>query len=115
MGFRSLLSERRDPCLCLRFLSYAYTIHAVIFMLIGYLLQYMSCFRRDRGFWYVIKSESLLVEAEETKLYGLTCEGSSFFSFVIPSVLHLVGYLHAVYIFHCCDDEQLPILMERVR
>lgn len=81
----------------------------------------MACFRRDRGFCckaiensssgFVFKDE----RQEDPILCEEICQASILFSFIIPSVLHLIAYLHAVAVFRSSDDDQLPSLMERVR
>ncbi|VEN37905.1 unnamed protein product [Callosobruchus maculatus] len=113
MGLRSLLNER-EPSFCLRVFNNFYTATAILFMLMGYVLQYMSCFRRDRGFWYVITSDTRYTKTSVNTIFMETCEGSLVFTFVIPSILHFTAYLHAIYVFRSGDDEQLPVLMERV-
>nr|CAI5833691.1 unnamed protein product [Callosobruchus analis] len=113
MGLRSLLNER-EPSFCLRVFNNLYTATAILFMIMGYVLQYMSCFRRDRGFWYVITSDTRYTKTSVNTIFMETCEGSLVFTFVIPSILHFTAYLHAIYVFRSGDDEQLPVLMERV-
>nr|CAH7756457.1 unnamed protein product [Callosobruchus chinensis] len=113
MGLRSLLNER-EPSFCLRVFNNFYTATAIFFMLMGYVLQYMSCFRRDRGFWYVITSDTRYTKTSVSTIFMETCEGSLVFTFVIPSILHFAAYLHAIYVFRSGDDEQLPVLIERV-
>lgn len=74
----------------------------------------MSCFRRDRGFCYVRKSNNFLTEQKIDAIYQQTCDGSLIFSFLVPSILHLSGYLYAIFVTRTSDDEQIPVLMERV-
>lgn len=74
----------------------------------------MACFRRDRGFCYVKKSENVITEMKLDMVYQQICEGSFVFSFLIPSIFHFSGYLHAIIVTRTSDDEQIPILMERV-
>lgn len=114
MGLRPFVNEEQESCLFLHLFSYAYTFQVMGFMIIGYFLQYMSCFRRDRGFYYKVKSDRSYLTTELNVIYEHTCDTSLIFSFIVPSVLHLVGYLHAVVIFRSSDDDQLPVLMERV-
>lgn len=47
-------------------------------------------------------------------LYDETCSGSIASSFIIPSLLHFAGYIYALVIFRKSDDDQLPVLIERV-
>ncbi|XP_018577167.1 uncharacterized protein LOC108915584 [Anoplophora glabripennis] len=114
MGLRPFMNEEQEPCFFLRLFSYIYTLQVMGFMIIGYFLQYMSCFRRDRGFYYKAKSNKSYLTNELNVIYEHTCDSSLIYSFIVPSALHLVGYLHAVVIFRSSDDDQLPVLMERV-
>jgi len=43
-----------------------------------------------------------------------TAFGETIFVFVVPSVLHFVGFLTAVYVLRIADNEQLQNLVERV-
>lgn len=40
--------------------------------------------------------------------------GETIFVFVVPSFLHFVGFLSAVYVLRIADNEQLQNLVERV-
>lgn len=40
--------------------------------------------------------------------------GETIFVFVVPSLLHFVGFLSAVYVLRIADNEQLQNLVERV-
>lgn len=60
------------------------------------------------------KSDNFLTEQKIDSIYQETCDGSLIFSFLIPSFLHLSGYLHAIIVTRTSDDEQIPVLMERV-
>lgn len=117
MGLRPLTIEPPDRCSIIEVLSHYYTLQVILLMIVGYFLQYMACFRRDRGFRFkFLETENVFYitnvrsDMEEEKV----CEGPVLFSFIIPSVLHLIGYLHAVAVFRSTDDDQLPSLMERV-
>ncbi|KAJ8920756.1 hypothetical protein NQ315_004896, partial [Exocentrus adspersus] len=114
MGLRPFTNVEQESHLFLQLLSYVYTCQVMGFMIIGYFLQYMSCFRRDRGFFYKEKHNNFYLSNELDTIYEHTCDGSLIFSFIIPSALHLLGYLHAVVIFRKSEDDQLPVLMERV-
>lgn len=48
-------------------------------------------------------------------LYDETCSGSIASSFIVPSLLHFAGYIYALVNFRKSDDDQLPVLIERVR
>ncbi|KAB0791470.1 hypothetical protein PPYR_08921 [Photinus pyralis] len=121
-GLRSLAVDQVESCTLWYILGLFYTIQVIILMCIGYLLQYMACFRRDRGFCYKIfnTSEPLLKSMEQditqlnSEKYEQICHGSVIFSYIIPSVLHLCAYLFGVYTFRSSENDQLPSLMERV-
>lgn len=49
----------------------------------------------------------------KARAYEQICYGNAVFSYVIPSILHLVGYLYTVYLFRIKENEQLQNLMER--
>ncbi|XP_044595983.1 uncharacterized protein LOC123272982 isoform X1 [Cotesia glomerata] len=96
-------------------LSNFHTFQVTIFMCIGYILQYMACFRRDRGFCYKllpVKYE-VIENINRAQAYEQICYGNAIFSYLIPSTLHLVAYLYTVYLFRIQENEQLPNLMER--
>ncbi|XP_011502951.1 PREDICTED: uncharacterized protein LOC105366268 [Ceratosolen solmsi marchali] len=84
----------------------------ITFMCIGYVLQFMACYRRDRGFCYAVA----MLEKEvisKTHTYEKMCDGNTIFSYFIPSALHLIAYLYTVYLFRIKENEQLQNLMER--
>lgn len=117
MGLRPLSLEPPERCSLLEIFSHYYTLQVIGLMIMGYVLQYMACFRRDRGFGYkLIEKNSPLYQTtlEKERSYEQVCQGSVLFSFIIPNVLHLIAYLHAVAVFRSSDDDQLPSLMERV-
>lgn len=43
----------------------------------------------------------------------VSCYGNAIFSYLIPSVLHLIAYLYMIYLFRIKENEQLQNLMER--
>ncbi|XP_049821827.1 uncharacterized protein LOC126265241 isoform X2 [Aethina tumida] len=122
MGLRPLIYEQHEPGCCTDVANFLYTSLVVLLMICGYVIQYMACFRRDRGFCQVRQQHQQqqygeLLDARAvnvTYVYEKTCDGSVLFTFITPSVLHLFGYIHAVMVFRGSDDDQLPILMERV-
>jgi len=109
-GLRPIYTDSHDSTNCIEFVSYLYTLQVIILMGIGYVLQYMACFRRDRGFGYKTPTKTLNSE----RVYDQICHGSLVFSYIVPNTLHLLGYLYAVKTFRSSDDDQLPSLMERV-
>lgn len=76
----------------------------------------MACFRRDRGFCFklVDTSYSYYPQTDLKEIYEQICNAPILFSFIIPSALHLLGYLYSLGIIRYFDDDQLPVLMERV-
>ncbi|XP_063918370.1 uncharacterized protein LOC135133782 [Zophobas morio] len=114
VGLRPLLANQLEPCFCFRFVNYIYTIQLVFLLIVGYLLQYMACFRRDRGFCFKIANNPYLYQTQIKEIYEKICHAPVVFSFIIPSALHLVAYVHAVVVIRHSEDDQLPVLMERV-
>lgn len=51
--------------------------------------------------------------SKEEHAEDVLCFGNVAFSYLVPSVLHLVAYLYAVYLFRIKENEQLQNLMER--
>lgn len=114
VGLRPWVCEIQESRHCLKLFAHVYVLFVILLLLVGYILQYMACFRRDRGFCYVKRSENFFTEKKLDSIYHQTCDKSVVFSFIIPSVLHLGGYLYAIIVTRTTDDEQIPILMERV-
>ncbi|XP_034237130.1 uncharacterized protein LOC117642744 isoform X2 [Thrips palmi] len=112
MGLRPLTLEPTESR-CLSILGHLHLIQALAFMCMGYLLQYMSCFRRDRGFCYKAKPTFARSVADVVKSHDQVCYGSLVFSYVLPSLLHLAGYVYALWLFRIRENEQLQNLMER--
>lgn len=101
------LAPEHTSFYCKTFLNYIYFM-VVLFLLIGgYILQSLSCFRRDRGFCF---KTSYRISQENCKDI---CYGSVLFSYLIPSILHFTAYVYAVYLFRIKENEQLQNLMER--
>ncbi|XP_048508297.1 uncharacterized protein LOC105686350 isoform X2 [Athalia rosae] len=115
MGLRPTSGDDVGYYSCYSILANLHTFQVCIFMCIGYVLQYMACFRRDRGFCYTLLpvQYELVSNASKVRQYERICYGSVEFSYVIPSVLHLAAYLYAVYLFKIRENEQLQNLMER--
>lgn len=115
MSLRPLIIIQENNPL-LECLNIFYITFLMLLMIFGYFLQYMSCFRRDRGFCYVIENPNLFegVGVSEKIIQEKICYGSTVFSFVLPGVLHLIAYLHAIYVMRSSDDDQISLLMERV-
>lgn len=114
VGLRLWICQRHDSWLCLKMLPHMYTVFVVSLLFLGYIFQYMSCFRRDRGFCNMGQIQNFFTSENIDTLHRQTCDGSLVFSFLIPSMLHLTGYLYAIIVTRTSDDEQIPILMERV-
>ncbi|XP_011154728.1 uncharacterized protein LOC105192355 isoform X1 [Harpegnathos saltator] len=109
MGLKATSSDDSRCCI----LANLHTFQVAVFMCIGYILQYMACFRRDRGFCYkVLPLENAASDIGGERSQSL-CHGNMIFSYLIPSALHLVAYMYTVYLFRIKENEQLQNLMER--
>ncbi|KYQ46949.1 Nucleolar protein 10 [Trachymyrmex zeteki] len=113
MGLRPINSDDSDHFLRCSILSNLHTIQVTIFICIGYILQYMACFRRDRGFCYKVSLEQNTLDVSEEQTQEPSCYGNVIFSYLIPSILHLIAYLYTIYLFRVKENEQLQNLMER--
>lgn len=116
VGLRPISLDITDANCCIPLLSTFYTTFVVILLLFGYMLQFMACFRRDRGFCYtvvpILMGQSM--DKEEDRTYTQICYGSISFSYIIPTVLHFGAYLYSLYLFRVSNNEQLQSTMERV-
>ncbi|CAH1644949.1 unnamed protein product, partial [Spodoptera littoralis] len=112
MGLRPVL-DVSNSSKCAICCSHFHSIQVAILMFIGYVLQYMACFRRDRGFCYKLVPLAL-TSSLEYENYKQVCYGNVIFTYIGPSILHFVGFLYALYLFRISDNEQLQNLMERV-
>lgn len=115
MGLRPMYTDQIDNCSCLEFCSYLYTSIVICLLILGYILQFMACFTRDRGFFYLAEDNYQIVgSATNEDDRQLICNGSAIFSYIIPNAIHLIAYFYAVLVFRTSDDDQLTSLMERV-
>ncbi|XP_058065753.1 uncharacterized protein LOC131215381 [Anopheles bellator] len=121
-----------------RWLGHLQTILILLLLTLGYILQFMFGFRRDYGFpvvgelnpaspstttssiamlsWPPRISEgpprnTTSSEADRTETVA---SGETIFIYLVPALLHLNGYLLAVFIYRFADNEQLQSLVERV-
>lgn len=113
MGLRPIYIDQIDSCSCLEFFSYLYTTIIICLLMLGYALQFMACFKRDRGFGYDCNSTTNQY-GDTMNLYETICNGSTVFSYIIPNAFHLIAYFYAVLVFRTSDDDLLTSLMERV-
>ncbi|XP_072936537.1 nucleolar protein 10 [Epargyreus clarus] len=112
MGLRPVVDVSNSSKYAICF-SHYHTAQVAVFMFLGYILQYMACFRRDRGFCYKLVPLALTSSLEYDN-YKQVCYGNVTFTYIGPSVLHFFGFLYALYLFRISDNEQLQNLMERV-
>ncbi|KAG6454054.1 hypothetical protein O3G_MSEX008480 [Manduca sexta] len=112
MGLRPVL-DVSNSSRCAVCYSHFHSAQVAVLMFIGYVLQYMACFRRDRGFCYKLVPLAL-TSSLEYDTYKEVCYGNVMFTYIGPSILHFVGFLYALYLFRISDNEQLQNLMERV-
>ncbi|CAH2104702.1 unnamed protein product [Euphydryas editha] len=112
MGLRPVVDASNSSKLAICF-SHFHSAQVAVFMCLGYILQYMACFRRDRGFCYKLIPLAL-TSSYEYDVYKQVCYGNVAFTYVGPSVLHFLGFFYALYLFRIADNEQLQNLMERV-
>ncbi|XP_064291993.1 uncharacterized protein GrlHz [Plodia interpunctella] len=112
MGLRPVV-DGANSSKCTICISHFHSAQVAVFMFVGYFLQYMACFRRDRGFCYKLVPLAL-TSTLEYETYKQVCYGNVTFTYIGPSILHFSGFLYALYLFRVSDNEQLQNLMERV-
>ncbi|XP_045459319.1 uncharacterized protein LOC123669773 [Melitaea cinxia] len=112
MGLRPVVDASNSTKLAICF-SHFHSAQVAVFMCLGYILQYMACFRRDRGFCYKLIPLAL-TSSLEYDAYKQVCYGNVAFTYIGPSILHFLGFFYALYLFRIADNEQLQNLMERV-
>ncbi|XP_023315956.1 uncharacterized protein LOC106656066 isoform X2 [Trichogramma pretiosum] len=112
MGLRPN-SEQLERCSLYSILANFHTCQVVLFMCMGYVLQYMACYRRDRGFCYISTVLSEISIPNKPRTYERTCHGNAIFAYFLPNALHLIAYIYAIYLFRVKENEQLQNLMER--
>ncbi|XP_059480682.1 uncharacterized protein LOC132199745 [Neocloeon triangulifer] len=108
VGLRPLTLTNSCPCWLVTSLSFLHLGLVLILLVLGYGLQFLSCFRRDLGPLGQINGNDVQQWEEKCPLTQLVS------NFVVPSILHLITYLYVLYLFRIKDIEQLPNLMERV-
>lgn len=122
LGVIGLRPNTVDPPDVVTYLGHIQSSIILFVLLLGYFLQYTLSFRRDRGFSYN-KNNGTLLKMNHTyeemnvaiERYGEILQyGKSIFIFAIPSLLHLLGFLTAIYVFRVAENEQLQSLVERV-
>ncbi|XP_063704189.1 uncharacterized protein LOC134833700 [Culicoides brevitarsis] len=98
-------------------LGHVQTFLILTFLILGYVLQFVTGFRRDRGFVTDVPSKIGYSENDEFYVYQYKKyfeTGEIVFTYIIPSVLHLSGFLAAIYVYRIADNELLQSLIERV-
>ncbi|XP_077298201.1 gustatory receptor-like Holozoa [Arctopsyche grandis] len=113
MGLRPVSLNQIHSSRFIRIISHYHTFQISLLICLGYVLQYMSCFRRDRGYFFHSSSTDTVLKNFSGK-YDEVCYSSSTFTFFLPNTLHFIGYIYAIYLFRISDNEQLQNLMERV-
>lgn len=108
IGLRGFAMEQPNVPILVNILGYVHLSQVILFMIFGYILQYMACFRRDRGFCY-----KNLPTYKTVSDHSQICYGSTYYSFIIPSLLHFIAFLYSLYMMRIKETEQLQNLMER--
>uniref|UniRef100_A0A336KLD4 CSON004645 protein n=1 Tax=Culicoides sonorensis TaxID=179676 RepID=A0A336KLD4_CULSO len=97
-------------------LGHIQTFFILSFLILGYVLQFVTGFRRDRGFVAEVPSQYNDISEDfyyyQYRKYFET--GEIVFTYIIPSLLHLSGFLAAIYVYRIADNELLQSLIERV-
>lgn len=106
---------------CARAVNVIHPLVVVGFILIGYVIQYSSCFRRDSagtGIGIIPLTPAKPLNGSngtvpEPPIYP-QCRAFLVSQYIIPDVLHSLAYVYSFYLLRFAQSEQLTVLMERV-
>ncbi|KAL9877120.1 gustatory receptor-like Holozoa isoform 2-T2 [Glossina fuscipes fuscipes] len=99
-------------------ISYMHSCLVIITLIFGYYLQYLSTYRfadssaSNRKETYTIQKSTL--STREPLYIPLSFIYSNLAGFIIPSTLHLFGYVSAIIVWKLFEQEQQKNLIERV-
>ncbi|KAJ6649583.1 hypothetical protein Bhyg_04821 [Pseudolycoriella hygida] len=112
LGIVGLRPITVDSSPCSIWFGHLQTLIFMILLFIGYTAQCFTGFRRDRG----VTSQNVMTtfDANPNANSTATTFGETIFVFIVPSLLHFIGFLSAVYFLRIADNEQLQNLVERV-
>lgn len=99
VGLRSFGLDEPNSSSVIAAFSNLHLIQVIFFTIVAHVLQFVACFRRDRGF--------ACRENDPDRMKNLA------FGVIIPSILHFSGYVYALYLFRFKETEKLENLMER--
>ncbi|XP_022252692.1 uncharacterized protein LOC111088082 isoform X2 [Limulus polyphemus] len=141
LGWRPLYypATPQDVGMCVKVFNTGYTITVVLLILVGYVLQYAACFRRDGfGSYSKVEAEFKLTSVSPSSLfydqYSLEanmsfynhlsfpgeseiqeyCNDNVVSVYLLPAFLHFVSYMYVLYQMRVPEREQLEHLLERV-
>ncbi|XP_076324070.1 uncharacterized protein LOC143232465 isoform X2 [Tachypleus tridentatus] len=142
LGWRPLYypATPQDLSMCVKVLNTGYTITVVSLILIGHVLQYAACFRRDGfGSYSKVKRRFTLTHVSPSSLfhdeYSLEpnlsfynrlnlqsikseiqeyCNNDIVSVYLLPAFLHFFSYIYVLYQMRIPEREQLEHLLERV-
>uniref|UniRef100_A0A1B0CRZ0 Gustatory receptor n=2 Tax=Lutzomyia longipalpis TaxID=7200 RepID=A0A1B0CRZ0_LUTLO len=109
LGVAGLRPRNIDSRDCLTALGHIQSAIVFCFLITSYVLQFLCGFRRDRGFTAMVPSTSVWIHVRHLqRISEIT------FTYVVPSILHLFGYIAALTVFRVVTNEQFQSLIERV-
>ncbi|EAA09975.4 AGAP010540-PA [Anopheles gambiae str. PEST] len=97
-----------------RWIGHLQTFLVLLLLIVGYMLQFLCGFSiGDR--YFLTESGNLTINLNrEPGHLGLLASGEAIFIYLVPALLHLNGFILAVFIYRFADNEQLQNLIERV-
>lgn len=129
LGWRRILNvtQNEDPGYCVKIINFGYLLFVITFVIIGYILQYAACFRKD-GFLPYLNATIYQIKISTSEKYKLNinksdllnesinqvCSGNVVSIYLIPDILHFLSYLYMLRLMRTPENEQLQTLMERV-
>ncbi|XP_046636007.1 uncharacterized protein LOC124314721 isoform X2 [Daphnia pulicaria] len=121
LGLRPLLGDFNDQTLALSAINKIHLFLVTCFLIFGYVMQLLTCYRRDKGFSYIkipgVDHVSQNVYQHLTKSPDtpeVMCDGSLFLCYILPPLLHLGAFIQTIYLLRITDNEHLQTLFEKV-
>ncbi|XP_077520086.1 uncharacterized protein LOC144129901 [Amblyomma americanum] len=118
VGWRPLVETgERESCQTpLRAFNVTYNLVISVVLILGHVLQYASCYRRDG----IINYRSQESQSSSLKDHGwvqntdVTCGGSWFAVYILPAAMQIIAYIVALTHMRSHESEQFQALLEKV-
>ncbi|KAH7968507.1 uncharacterized protein LOC119383439 [Rhipicephalus sanguineus] len=117
VGWRPLVdtSEHVRCQPVLQTLNFMHNVVVFVVLVLGHVLQYTACFRRDGMISYRSQAlDSAITRNEFVQGKDMTCGSSSFAVYVLPAMMQMAAYVVALMHTRSHENEQFQSLVEKV-